>query len=107
MDKLEKLCYRHMFYFNMSAENLVLCKEIDFDLLKEGEVLGSGASGTVTKVCLNGKDVAVKKFRVAGLVPEDCDTFRTEILIASHLDHPTIIKWFVFVIRLFFVYDRD
>ena len=86
---------RQILYYSLETETFVRCKEINYNDIKEGEVLGSGASGTVSRVNFDGIDVAVKQFRIFGLNKEDCDVFRTEILIASNLDHPNIIKWFV------------
>ena len=77
-------------------------KEIPWEELKTGELIGNGSSGSVTKVTsctysgtpthsllLNqvnwkGKTVAVKNFRVVGLSKEDLKDFTREVIIARY-----------------------
>jgi len=83
---------RHFFTFSLQSEPFVQGREVKFEDIKEGEVLGYGASGFVTKVFWEDRWIAVKQFRLAGLNKSDIDSFCTEMLIACNLDHPNIVK---------------
>lgn len=83
---------RHFFTFSLQSEPFVQGKEVKFEDIKDGEVLGYGASGFVTKVFYEDRWVAVKQFRLSGLNKSDVDSFVTEMLIACNLDHPNIVK---------------
>ena len=87
------LFFRSFVHFKINCKKELKAPEIPYDQLSGGEILGSGASGTVTKTQLNSQWVAVKTFAITDeKSPEELNAFRNEILITSNLSHPNIIK---------------
>lgn len=62
---------------------------IDPKSIQLGKVLGRGASGTVYKATVKGKDAAVKVIENNG---EGINTTPLELYLGRHIDHPNIIK---------------
>lgn len=90
--KNDELIYCHYLYFFIDCKAQVHVPEYNIEDLKGGKKLGSGAAGTVSKVNLNGKDVAVKLFDgMEELSIEDINSFRNEMMISSNLSHPNIV----------------
>lgn len=84
--------YRHFIYFELNCQAQILVPEYEYEQLQGGEILGSGAAGNVSKVNLDGRDVAVKFFLgVQELSVEEINSFRNEMMISSNLSHPNII----------------
>lgn len=89
----EGLQFRHILFFNLAFQTTFVVPEFSFASLDKGELLGSGAAGTVTKKKLDdGREVAVKFFRMdEDLSVEEINSFRNEMMISSNLTHPNII----------------
>jgi len=82
----------HYIWYEIQCEVQLQVPEFPVEQLEGGKRLGSGASGVVSLLELNGQQVAVKKFHVSELSAEEADSFRNEILITSNLSHPNVIE---------------
>ena len=76
--------------WNKKVTVLTNAWEIDEDKVTSGELLGSGASGSVYKVSYRDITVAVKKMVAVGL-PKSIEDFETEIMFMRTVRHKNIV----------------
>jgi alpha-tubulin suppressor-like RCC1 family protein len=91
--KVGNAAYRSFLKVDVASEKLGSVDEVAYDEIKCGEVIGTGATGSVTKVYWRGQWIAVKHYRTATLSsPDDFKVFQREVIIASNMRHPNIVK---------------
>jgi tRNA A-37 threonylcarbamoyl transferase component Bud32 len=87
--------YASPYYLPLKIRGLALVNEnliVSATELAGGELIGSGAAASVYRTFLHGKEVAVKKYRIADLTKTDVDEFMKELLILAKVNHPNVVR---------------
>ena len=91
--KVKDKVYRVFFKIDLRSSPLAMVPEVPYSEISKGELIGSGATGSVLKVFWQGKTVAVKHYnQLSFLLRKDLKEFRREVMISGNLSHPNIVR---------------
>lgn len=87
--------YFSPYYLPLKLRGLPLVEEsllVESSDLSGGELIGQGAAAGVYRMQYRGRQIAVKKYRIPELTPQDVDAFVRELRILQQVQHPCVVK---------------